>query len=149
MGPGRRPDRRPLARRQGRRGGLHGAEWLRIGRRLDELPLISAAFADGQLSYSKVRTLTRLATGDNEGELLPIALETPASDLGVELARWLHRTTDPKDLAAYHHQQRSVRWRTDPDGMVVFTLRLPPLLAGAVIAKLRDRSDDEAVDLAA
>ena len=27
-----------------------------------------------------------------------------------------------------------MRWRTDPDGMVTFTLRLPPLLAGMLIA---------------
>jgi len=113
-------------------------EWLRIGRRLVELPLISAAYEEGRLSYSKVRTLTRLATGDNEGELLPIAVETPASDLSVELARWLHRSLDPGDLAAYHQQQRSVRWRTDPDGMVVFTLRLPPLLAGTLISRLEN-----------
>src|SRR5690348_553461 len=37
-------------------------EWLRIGRRLTELPAIGAAFVDGRLSYSKVRTLTRVAT---------------------------------------------------------------------------------------
>ncbi|CAN5806031.1 HNH endonuclease signature motif containing protein [soil metagenome] len=111
-------------------------EWLRIGRRLAELPLISAAFADGRLSYSKVRTLTRIATSENEVELLPIAVATPASNLGVELARWLHRNSDPRDLAAYHHHQRSVTWRVHPDGMVVFTLRLPPLLAGTLVARL-------------
>lgn len=111
-------------------------EWLRIGRRLADLPLISAAFGDGRLSYSKVRTLTRLATTENEAELLPIAHATPASDLGVELARWLHRSLAPRQLADYHHQQRSARWRTDPDGMVVFTLRLPPLLGGTLIAHL-------------
>lgn len=111
-------------------------EWLRIGRRLADLPVISAAFADGRLSYSKVRTLTRVATTQNEADLLPIATATSASELSVELARWLHRSLDPSDLAAYHHQQRSARWRTEPDGMVVFTLRLPPLLAGTLIARL-------------
>jgi len=30
----------------------------------------------------------------------------------------------------------SIKWRTEPDGMVTFTLRLPPLLAGALIAFL-------------
>ena len=29
-----------------------------------------------------------------------------------------------------------MKWRTDPDGMVTFTLRLPPLLAGTLIAML-------------
>jgi hypothetical protein len=45
-------------------------EWIRIGRRLLELPVIADAYADGALSYSKVRTLTRVATPDSEADLL-------------------------------------------------------------------------------
>src|SRR5688500_10119142 len=35
-------------------------EHVRVARRLRELPLIRAAFAEGELSYSKVRALTRV-----------------------------------------------------------------------------------------
>src|SRR5688572_8684863 len=42
--------------------GLQAArEKLRVGRRLEELPLITAAFGAGELSYSKVRALCRVA----------------------------------------------------------------------------------------
>ena len=44
--------------------------------------------------------------------------------------------TDPAELDAHHQRRRSVKWRTEPDGMVTFTLRLPPLLAGTLIAVL-------------
>ena len=111
-------------------------EWIRIGRLLRTLPAIAAAFADRELSYSKVRALTRLATPDNEAELLEVARNVTASGLAVALAQWLRRTLDPSELEAYQHQRRSVRWRTEPDGMVLFSLRLPPLLAGMLITLL-------------
>ena len=53
-------------------------EWVRIGQTLQKLPLTDAAFADRGLSYSKVRRLTRVATTDNEAELVEIARRTPA-----------------------------------------------------------------------
>lgn len=111
-------------------------EWIRIGRLLQNLPATADAFKTRQISYSKVRTLTRLATPENEHELLHIATTTTAANLGRALAAWLHRNTEPEDLAEYHHQQRSARWRTEPDGMTTFTLRLPPLLAGILISVL-------------
>ena len=48
----------------------------------------------------------------------------------------MHRTKTPQEIDAYQHHQRSVRWRTEPDGMVLFTLRLPPFLAARLIAIL-------------
>src|SRR5919204_1327323 len=43
-------------------------EHVRVARRLPELPLIHGAFARGELSYAKVRALTRVATSENEQE---------------------------------------------------------------------------------
>ncbi len=48
-------------------------EKVRVARRLPSLPLISASLAKGEISYSKVRALTRVATADNEAELLTFA----------------------------------------------------------------------------
>lgn len=73
-------------------------EWIRIGRKLRTLPVIAEAFADGRLSYSKIRALTRLATADNETELVDIALTVAARDLGRALAVWLKDNTSPKEL---------------------------------------------------
>jgi len=111
-------------------------EWIRIGRRLAELPAIAYAFRTHAISYSKVRTLTRLATPDNEHELLDIATTATAAERGKALAAWFHRSSTEEDIADYHDQQRSVKWRTEPDGMVTFSLRLQPFLAGMLIAFL-------------
>ena len=51
-------------------------EWLRVGRELRRLPKTRSALRDGRLSYTKVRSVTRLATAENEGELLDIAERT-------------------------------------------------------------------------
>jgi len=110
-------------------------EWIRIGRALRTLHASADAYADRRLSYSKIRTLTRVATLENELELLDIALDTPAGDLNRAIAKWQTRNR-PEDLDALHQQQRSVKWRTEPDGMITFTLRLPPFVAGLLIAWL-------------
>lgn len=111
-------------------------EWIRIGRMLQTLPATADALKTRRISYSKARTLTRLATPENEHELLDIATTTTAADLGRALAAWLHQNSEPEDIAAYQQRQRSVKWRTEPDGMVAFKLRLPPLLAGLLISFL-------------
>jgi hypothetical protein len=48
---------------------LHTArEKVRVARALSDLPLIAIAFAHGQLSYSKVRAITRVAEPADDGE---------------------------------------------------------------------------------
>lgn len=111
-------------------------EWIRIGRLVEDLPTIAADFAAGRLSYAKVRTLTRLATPDNDAELAALARPVPASSLGCVLAAWQNQHHSGAEIDAYHQRQRSLRWRTDPDGMVTFTIRVPPQLAATLIAVL-------------
>jgi hypothetical protein len=48
-------------------------EKLRVAHALEELPKISEGFANGTLSYSKVRAITRIADESNEDYLLMIA----------------------------------------------------------------------------
>src|SRR4051812_40967615 len=69
-------------------------EWLRIGRALQHLPQVAAAFEADELSYTKVRQLTRVATAATEAELLELAARTPAGRLGVALAAWSARYED-------------------------------------------------------
>src|SRR5262249_50666549 len=47
-------------------------EKLRVAHALAQLPLIDAALRDGQLSFSKARAMTRIATPDNEANLLEL-----------------------------------------------------------------------------
>jgi hypothetical protein len=111
-------------------------EWIRVGRRLRSLPVLAELFEADALSYSKVRTLSRLATPENERELAAIAADVPAGQLPRAIAAWLHRTSADAELERHQHEQRSVTWRNEPDGMVTFTARLPPLVAGVLISRL-------------
>ena len=54
-------------------GELVAREKVRVARALRELPMIDASFERGQISYSKVRAMTRAATPGNEAQLLNIA----------------------------------------------------------------------------
>ena len=114
-------------------------EWIRIGKLLRILPASADAFEQGRISYSKVRTLSRLANPGNEADLLAIAERTPAGELGRALAAWLTGTHNADEVAAHQHRRRSVCWRNDPDGTVSFTARLEPLVAGRLMAALTAR----------
>ena len=85
-----------LDRRVGRTAWRSCAEWIayrcaltprsarehvRVARALSELPAIREAFARGELSYAKVRALTRVATPESEAGLLPLAGVLTASQL--------------------------------------------------------------------
>jgi hypothetical protein len=48
-------------------------EHVRVARAVPGLPLIQAAFSRGELSYAKVRALTRVASPEKEPELLELA----------------------------------------------------------------------------
>jgi len=109
-------------------------EWLRIGHSLERLDVIDRAFGEARLSYSKVRTLTRVATSENQVELCKIAERVPAGRLAASLAAWLARRETPEETERRHHEARGLSWRVEPDGMVVGTLRLAPADAAVLMA---------------
>lgn len=119
-------------------------EWIRIGNALDKFACIERALADGRISYSKARTLTRVATIENEADLCALAEKVPAGRLGAAVAAWLSRHEEPEETEKRQHEARSVSWRIEPDGMIVGTFRLPPghaalLMAGIDQQVLRSR----------
>src|SRR2546421_7811509 len=61
---------------------VSGREQVRVGRRLAELPGVRAAFATGELSYSKVRAIVRIATRETEATLVEWARHATATQLG-------------------------------------------------------------------
>ncbi len=56
-------------------------EHVRVARRLEELPVVRAAFARGELSFSKVRALTRLEDVQDEATLVQLGLVHTAAQL--------------------------------------------------------------------
>jgi hypothetical protein len=114
-------------------------ERVRAARALVGLPEISEAMSRGELSFSQVRALTRVATPQNESELLPLAMDTPASRLERVMRGW--RRGSRQDEARREeelHQSRCLSVFPDEDGMYVVRGLLPPdlglLLARAIEA---------------
>jgi hypothetical protein len=124
--------------RRGELGGCACAQWLawrcglmprtarehvRIARRLSELPRIRAAFGRGELSYAKVRALTRIAEAESEEELIELALQLTAAQLH-RAARAYRRVT--MDEAGALQDAAYLGWCWDDDGSLVFRGRLAP-----------------------
>jgi hypothetical protein len=87
-------------------------EHVRVARRLRELPGIHASFARGELSYAKVRALTRVATGENEEELLELSCVMTAAQLERAVRAYRRVTTDEaRELQEDAHL--SVFWNAD------------------------------------
>ena len=76
--------------------------------RSSTLPQISASFERGEISYSKVRAMTRVATAANEEALLNVALHGTASHVErlVRKYRWCQR----RDAAKTADEQHSRRY---------------------------------------
>src|SRR5688572_32040892 len=64
------------------------SEKVRAARALEGLPLISEAMAQGRISFSKVRALTRVATPENEAELLAFAKAGSTASLERLVRGW-------------------------------------------------------------
>jgi hypothetical protein len=118
-------------------------EKVRVAQAMKQLPLISAAFSTGELSYSKVRSLTRVANVGYEEDLVAFALRNTAAHV-AEYCRELHMGTAASvSLAERAFVNRSLRVRRDVDrGMMSVTVDLP-LEAGDLIEKALDKARDD------
>jgi hypothetical protein len=110
-------------------------ERVRVARALGALPLLSAALARGELSYSKVRALTRVATPETEARLLAVGRAGTAAHVEKIVRGWRYvdRQLEAKE-AKTRHWARGLQVYTDEDGMVVVRGRLGPE-AGAVLVR--------------
>ena len=118
-------------------------EKVRVAHALKMLPAIAASFADGELSYTKVRELTRVATRDNEKTLLAFALRTTAAHV-AERCRELRMGDEASvDIAARAFANRSLRLRRDHRReMITITVDLP-MDAGELVEKALDKARDD------
>jgi hypothetical protein len=117
-------------------------EKVRVARALGELPKISEAMRRGELSYSKVRALTRVATPENEEELLIFAQAGTAGHVEKLVRAW-RRVDRYEEIeeAEKRHQHRYARVYTDEDGMVVIRARLEPEVGAVVMRALEAAAD--------
>jgi hypothetical protein len=112
-------------------------EKVRVARALESLPKISQALAEGRLSYSKVRAITRVADAENEESLLAIAMT--AATCQVERLIRLYRRNEKLELeqGEAQYQARTLSTYVDENGMWVIEGRLPPEL-GAIVQQALD-----------
>ena len=115
-------------------GRVAASERLRVAHRLPELPRVRAAFAAGELSWSKVREITRVAEPHDEATWATIAANATASQVAtlVRQARKVTRRQAAKQLV-----DRSLHTRVDDDGGMVATLRLPAEQMAVVMGAVR------------
>ncbi|HVE46071.1 MAG TPA: DUF222 domain-containing protein [Acidimicrobiales bacterium] len=107
-------------------GAVAARDHLRVAQRLGELKLVRAGFAAGELSFSKVRAISRVATAETEATLVELARHATANHMEqiARAYRGLERrmAKDDKDQGdgGYLH------WYWDDDGYLVIVGRFPP-----------------------
>jgi hypothetical protein len=113
-------------------------EKVRVARTLPNLPLLSGALQRGEVSYAKVRALTRIATPENEERLLGLAYHGTAAQVErlVRAWRWCDRREEDRKRLS-----RSVSCYVDEDGMVLLRARLTPE-QGAVVQRALEAASD-------
>ena len=119
-------------------------EKVRVAKALRNLPLVDDAFARAVVSYSKVRALTRVATRENEADLLEIARSTTAAQLELVCRRF--GVAVERDSPAEAEARRIVEARWTEGGQLRVSVQLPPDEGARLLAALdsaREASDGE------
>jgi 5-methylcytosine-specific restriction endonuclease McrA len=113
-------------------------ERVRVARALPALPRLAAALARGELSYTKLRALTRVATPETEERLLAVGRAGTASHVERIVRGWrrVDRQAEARE-AKLRHQNRALHVFHDDDGTVVIRGRLEPEV-GALLVRALD-----------
>ncbi|PYN92512.1 MAG: HNH endonuclease, partial [Candidatus Rokuibacteriota bacterium] len=108
-------------------------ERVRVARALETLPLLAGALAQGELSYAKVRALTRVATPETEERLLAVGRAGTAEHVERIVRGWrrVDRIAEARE-ARRQHVSRALHVYQNEDGMVTIRGRLTPE-AGALL----------------
>src|SRR5882672_8000650 len=112
-------------------------ERVRVARALGTLPRLARALARGELSYAKVRALTRVATPETEDRLLAVGRAGTAEHVERIVRGWrrVDRLAEARETAR-RHKSRALHLYQDEDGMVVIRGRLAPEVGAVLIQAL-------------
>jgi hypothetical protein len=112
-------------------------ERVRVARALGTLPRLSEALARGELSYAKVRALTRVATPETEARLLAVGRAGTAAHIERIVRGWrrVDRQAEARQ-AARQHAERGLHVYPDEDGTVLVRGRLTPEIGALLIRAL-------------
>jgi hypothetical protein len=142
-------------------------EKVRVAKALVGLPKTNAAFEKGELSYSKVRAMTRVATADNESYLLNIA-QYGTTEHVVKLAGAFRTVSRAEDfdgadamsvmgelndsvVVSEHeldlrreqtlYEARGVSCYQDDDGLWIIKAKLPAEAGGLLVKVIKELGD--------
>src|SRR5438874_3853683 len=112
-------------------------EHVRVARALGALPLLAQALARAELSYSKVRALTRVATPETEERLLAVGRAGTADHVERIVRGWrrVDRQAEARE-AARQHASRALHVYPDSDGAVILRGRLTAEVGALLIQAL-------------
>jgi hypothetical protein len=112
-------------------------ERVRVARALGTLPLLAEALAHGELSYAKVRALTRIATPETEARLLAVGRAGTAAHVERIVRGWrcVDRRAEARETK-HRHASRALHVYQDEDGMVVLRGRLEPEMGALLLQAL-------------
>jgi hypothetical protein len=117
-------------------------EKVRTARALRTLPRVGEAMRKGELSFAKVRAITRVATAENEAELLDVARSGTAAQVERIVRAWRRiDRLEESHAEVERHEARHLLLYVDDDGMYVIRGRLDPE-AGALLEKALESADD-------
>ncbi len=101
-------------------------EKVRVAHALKTLPNTAAALATGDLAYSKVRAITRVAGSNNEAALLSFALKTTTSRVEERCRELRCGTVDSLSDVQRAFANRALRIIRDAErGVMTITVELP------------------------
>src|SRR5947208_5862801 len=112
-------------------------ERVRVARALSTLPRLAQALAHGELSYAKVRALSRVATPETEERLLAVGRAGTADHVERIVRGWrrVDRIAEARE-AARRHGSRALHVYQDEDGMVILRGRLAPEVGAVLVQAL-------------
>src|SRR5881396_2726223 len=112
-------------------------ERVRVARALETLPRLAQALARGELSYAKVRALTRVATPETEERLLAVGRAGTADHVERIVRGWrrVDRIAEAREEAR-RHQSRALHVYQDENGMVILRGRLAPEVGAVLVQAL-------------
>ena len=112
-------------------------EHVRVARALGTLPLLAQALACGEVSYSKVRELTRVATPETEERLLAVGRAGTAAHVERIVRGWrrVDRQAEARE-AARQHASRALHVYPDSDGTMIVKGRLTAEVGALLVQAL-------------
>jgi Domain of unknown function (DUF222)/HNH endonuclease len=117
-------------------GRVTAREHVRVARRLLELPLVREAFGSGELTYCKVRAISRVAAPETEEQLVHLARHATGAQVEKLVRLYGGVISANTDAAQEAHERRSLTYQWNEDGSLTVEARLTPDDGALVLAAL-------------